>query len=71
METIGDRIKKLREKNNYSNKELHQISGVARGYIHEMETGKYNNPTIDVICKLCKALNVTPNDVIPEDMYKN
>lgn len=71
METIGDRIKYLREKNNYTNKELSQLSGVARGYLHELEVGRYTNPTIEVVCKLCKVLNITPNDLIPEEMYKN
>jgi len=71
METIGEKIKYLREKNNYSTKELSQLSGVARGYLHELESGKYNNPTVEVICKICKALNVTPNNLIPVEMYKN
>lgn len=70
METIGEKIKYLREKNNFSNKDLSQMSGVARGYILELETDKYKNPTIEVVCKLCKALNVTPNDIIPEELYK-
>lgn len=71
METIGDRIKILREKNNYTNKELSRLSGVARSYIHELEVGRYLNPTIEVICKLCKVFGVTPNDLIPEEMYKS
>ena len=54
MESIGEKIKSLREKNNYSNKDLSQLSGVARGYLHELEVGRYVNPTIDVVCKLCK-----------------
>lgn len=70
MQTIGEKVKHLRNKNNLSNNKLSQLSGVARGYLHELEVGKYNNPTIEVVCKLCVVLNVTPNDLIPEEMYK-
>lgn len=70
METIGEKIKSLREKNNFSNKDLSRLSGVARGYIHELEVDRYVNPTIEVVCKLCMAFGVTPNDLIPQEMYK-
>ena len=70
METIGEKIKCLREKSNYSNKELSQLSGVARGYLYELEVGRYLNPTVEVVCKLCRAFDVTPNDLIPTEMYK-
>lgn len=51
-------------------KELSLKSGVARGYITEMENGKYTNPSIEVVCKLCMALEITPNDLIPTYLYK-
>ena len=35
-----------------------------------MENGKYKNPSIEVVCKLCMALEITPNDLTPTYMYK-
>lgn len=70
MIKIGDNIKKFRLNNNFSNKKLSKISGLSRSYIFELEKGVYENVSINVLCKLCKALKVTPNDLIPIEMWK-
>ena len=70
METIGSILKQYRLNKRWNGKELSLNSGVARSYITEMENGKYTNPSIEVICKLCIALEITPNDLIPTYMYK-
>ena len=70
METIGSILKQYRLNKRWNGKELSLNSGVARSYITEMENGKYTNPSIEVICKLCMALEITPNDLIPAYMYK-
>lgn len=61
---------KLREKrieSGLSKTELAKASRVALSYISEMENGKYKNPSTDTICRLCKALNCSPNDLIDCD----
>lgn len=68
--TIGSILKQYRLNKGWNGKELGLKSGVARGYITEMENGKYTNPSIEVVCKLCMALEITPNDLIPTYMYK-
>ena len=45
-------------------------SQVARGYITELEQGKYENPGLQTICKLCKALKVTPNELIVKEFWQ-
>lgn len=70
METIGSILKQCRLKRGWTGKKLSLKSGVARGYIAEMESDKYINPSIEVVCKLCIALKITPNDLIPTYMYK-
>lgn len=57
------RLKELRNKKGWTQEKLADVSGVGRSYISEIEVGKYN-PTADIICKLCKALDCTPNDLI-------
>lgn len=62
-------ITELRTKKKMSRLQLSKLSGVARGYICELEDGKYNNPTVNVICKLCQGLGCTPNDLIDCENY--
>lgn len=40
------------------------ISGVAKGYISELETDTYDNPSIRVLCKLKKALECTLDELV-------
>lgn len=69
MKTIGSILKQYRLDRGLNGKELSLKSGVARGYITEMELGRYINPSIEVVCKLCIVLEITPNDLIPKEMY--
>jgi putative transcriptional regulator len=57
------RLKELRIRKCLTQEQLAEKSGVSRSYISEIET-EAHNPTIDIICKLCKALNCTANDLI-------
>jgi transcriptional regulator with XRE-family HTH domain len=57
------RLKEVREKKNWSQMQLEMKSGVSRNFISEIENEKFI-PTIKVICKLCRALDCTPNDLI-------
>jgi transcriptional regulator with XRE-family HTH domain len=59
-------LKELRETKEYSKSQLSELSGVSVSYISEIEAGKYH-PTDDIICKLCKALNCMPNDLVKCD----
>jgi putative transcriptional regulator len=57
------RLEKVRSDKNITQKELSIMSGLSKSYISELESGKYSS-TIKVICKLCKALGCTPNDLV-------
>lgn len=69
-EIVGTNLKKYRLLNHMSQLELSNISGISRNYISEVENGKYNNISIIYICKWCKALKITPNDLIPEEYWR-
>lgn len=62
--------KDLRKKKNISLAQLSYKSGVARGYLTELENGKYANPGVQIIGKLCKALKVTPNELINGELWE-
>lgn len=70
MDNIGQNLKRYRLSKSISQFELGKLSGVSRSYISEIESGIYLNVSLYIICNLCKALTITPNDLIPEKMYR-
>lgn len=63
-------LKELRKQKKVSIRQLSIKTGIARGYLSELERDVHDNPTIDVVCKLCKVLGCTPNDLIHCDDIK-
>ncbi|NFH79635.1 helix-turn-helix transcriptional regulator [Clostridium botulinum] len=63
------KTKEFRKLKNLTVSQLSYKSGVATGYITELENGKYKNPSLQIICKLSKALNITPNDLIDKNLW--
>jgi transcriptional regulator with XRE-family HTH domain len=57
------RLTEVRRARGWSQGKLHQRSGLSRSYISEIESGSHD-PTTKTICKLCRALGCTPNDLI-------
>lgn len=57
-------LAETRIKSGLSQIELSRKSGVARSYISEMESGKYNNPRVLVLYKLSKVLNCKIDDLL-------
>lgn len=55
---IGQIIKELRNEKGLSASELARRSGISQPYLSQLETGKNNNPTTEVIEKIAKGLGV-------------
>jgi len=62
-------LKSIRKSKKVSQLQLSKRSGISRSYICELEHDVYTNPGLDVVCKLCKILDVTPNELICEKNY--
>jgi len=60
---IGDNIRAARKKRGYSQEEFADIAGFSRSYYTEIETGKRNISTLNLI-KIIEALNVDPNEIV-------
>jgi len=56
--TLGALLTRLREERGLTQLELAKTAGVAQGYISALEAGQKNNPSVAVMRKLAKALNV-------------
>lgn len=70
MKTIGKNLNKYRLEKKLTQKELGLQAGVSRSYISELESDTYDNVSILILGNLCKVLKVTPNELIPEEMWK-
>jgi len=61
---IAKTIKRLREKMGISQEKLARLADVSNNTIINIEAGKQNNPTIETLRKIAKALNVPIEDLI-------
>ena len=59
---LGD----IRRQKELTVRKLSELSGVSIGQISNVETGKVS-PTLDVVCKLSKALGVSPYELFTCD----
>jgi transcriptional regulator with XRE-family HTH domain len=58
METLGERLRKLRIQRNLSLDELAAQASVSKAYLWRLETNPDANPSVDVAQKLAEALEV-------------
>jgi transcriptional regulator with XRE-family HTH domain len=65
--TIGDRIKRLRKELGLSADELGKMIGKDRSTIYRYERGDIEYATVDVIPRLAKALQTTPQYLLGWD----
>jgi transcriptional regulator with XRE-family HTH domain len=63
---VGDRIVSLRERKGLSSNRLSKAAGVSQSYLRDVETGK-SQPTIDVLERICTALEITLAEFFAED----
>lgn len=60
----SNKIKRLREKLGLSQEKLARLSDVSNNTIINIEAGKQQNPTVETIKKISKALNVSVEELI-------
>ena len=61
---ITRNLKKLRESKGLSQEKLARLSDVANNTIVKIEAGKNQNPTLDTLKKIAKALSVSVDELI-------
>jgi len=61
---IADNIKKYRQKLGVSQDRLSKMADVTYNTIIKIESGGSQNPTIDTLLKIAKALGVSVDDLI-------
>ena len=61
---IARTVKRLREKAGLSQEKLARLADVSNNTLINIEAGKQDNPTIDTLKKVAKALSVPIEDLI-------
>jgi len=61
---LAKTVKRLREKIGISQEKLARLANVSNNTIINIEAGKQNNPTIETLRKIAKALNVPIENLI-------
>ena len=61
---IAKTVKRLREKMGLSQEKLARLADVSNNTIINIEAGKQDNPTINTLSKIAKALGVSVDELI-------
>jgi transcriptional regulator with XRE-family HTH domain len=64
MSNICKNLRVLRKKKGLSQERLARLADVANNTVIKIEAGKNQNPTLDTLQKLSKALGVSVDDLI-------
>jgi len=64
MSNIQKTLRKLRESKGLSQEKLARLADVANNTIIKIEAGKNQNPTLDTLKKISKALEVSIDKII-------
>ena len=60
---LNENIKLYREKNKITKSELARLINVSPSYITKLENGEKQNPSLEILMKIAKALNVELSDL--------
>jgi len=63
-QNLANNVKKLREAKELSQEKLARLADVANNTLIKMESGENQNPTLDTLKKVAKALGVSVGDLI-------
>ncbi|PJC02206.1 MAG: XRE family transcriptional regulator [Candidatus Komeilibacteria bacterium CG_4_9_14_0_8_um_filter_36_9] len=63
-QNLANNVKKLREAKGLSQEKLARLADVANNTLIKMESGENQNPTLDTLKKVAKALGVSIEELI-------
>ena len=68
---VGERIAFFRRAKGLTVNRLATLSGVSQSYLRDLELGKNNNPTIEVLDCLCGTLGISLKDFFDTESTGN
>ena len=63
MKHFGNELRRQRRKADFTQQYLADVSGLSLRYVQGLEAGE-NQPTLETIFRLAKAMNTTPDKLI-------
>ncbi|MGN0386300.1 MAG: helix-turn-helix domain-containing protein [Lachnospiraceae bacterium] len=67
---LGERIAKRRKQVNIKQNVLAEQLNISNNYLSSIERGK-EKPSLEILIKICNALNITPDYLIMGSMHSN
>lgn len=67
---FGKNLKYIRKSKNYTSEQLSELCNVNPVYIRQLESGA-KSPSLDMLIKLCNALDVSPSYLLEADLSRN
>jgi len=64
MSNITENLRKLRKNNGLSQEKLARLADIANNTIIKIEADKNQNPTLDILKKIAKTLEVSVDELI-------
>lgn len=64
---IGERITHFRSAKGLTVNKLANLSGISQSYLRDIELGKNNNPTVEILDCLCATLGISLKDFFDID----
>ncbi|GAA0860172.1 hypothetical protein GCM10008916_25330 [Clostridium nitritogenes] len=68
---FGKKLRQCRLEKKLSMNALSKLSGVSSSYISDLENGKNNRPSVDILYRLADALGVSRNELLDEHASSN
>jgi len=65
---IGKKIKRIREQKGFSINELSEKAGVSKSYLSYIERGIQKNPSLQVLSKIAKTLDITVDYLLDKEV---
>lgn len=66
VDTVGQRIRELREARGLSGNALAKLAGISQGHLRDIEIGRHKSPTLETARAIARALGVTLDNLIRE-----
>lgn len=70
-DTLGERIRELRQARGWSLRQLGNKAGLSGAYIHQLESGVRQRPNIEMVKGLAAAFDMTLSEFIGEELTES
>ena len=64
--TIGNKIKQYRTDNEISQEQFAELAGMTRAAVQAIETDRNDNPTLESLSAIARAMGITIDELVKE-----